>query len=495
MSVNSVFAGRYKLLQRISVSAGIELWKAEDIKTTDIVSLKISAVDSDTFSRAQLLKEFMVLTQIRHPHLLTPLHYDDFESQPYLVFPYTEGYSLKQYNLNNAVLTEDNARKLLLSGTKALAALHESGICHRNIIPSNIYLLNGVFMLGPFKRQSETILSPDVMPYLAPELMNADVDYTVKSDVYSLAAVVYESCTHRFLQKSNLESGQIKLPHQYSESFQQLLAKCLSIQPELRPSLSEIILSLEDAAKPAVSISSVVSNIVAKEPVTPVIENTTVSTVETLVANSANSNITEEPTIKQGDRKKANRMVAVLCILILFLAVYIQLMSSVKVNSNVQVAQNGKQHPKMVIEENVELPSEYLNINSLSPDTNNYDFESEIQNSENSINTEVKRRSVGKLHAFKDADGTYGFKDMKNNVVIMPAYDDVFEFSEGLAAVKVKELWGFIDVKGNWIVKPKYNNPGVFSEGRAKVEENGNVMFINKSGTCIGGCIVVSHLN
>ena len=70
-------------------------------------------------------------------------------------------------------------------------------------------------------------------------------------------------------------------------------------------------------------------------------------------------------------------------------------------------------------------------------------------------------------------------------VVISFKYDDVWDFSEGLVAVKLNGKWGFIDKSGNEVVPLKYDWAGSFSEGLAPVRLNGKYGYINKSGKLV----------
>jgi len=83
---------------------------------------------------------------------------------------------------------------------------------------------------------------------------------------------------------------------------------------------------------------------------------------------------------------------------------------------------------------------------------------------------------------------------MKGEIVIPLIYDDISSFSEGLAAVGIKDdygrtKYGFINGRGTLVVKPEYTSVGNFSEGFASVsdstygdEQSG---FINKKGVKI----------
>jgi len=79
---------------------------------------------------------------------------------------------------------------------------------------------------------------------------------------------------------------------------------------------------------------------------------------------------------------------------------------------------------------------------------------------------------------------------------IVPQFDGVSTFSEGLAAVDVNGKWGFIDNAGNWAIKPKYtvengfdelNQVGelVFVENCLPIKKDGKWGFINRSGEII----------
>ncbi|MCL1975778.1 MAG: WG repeat-containing protein [Firmicutes bacterium] len=93
--------------------------------------------------------------------------------------------------------------------------------------------------------------------------------------------------------------------------------------------------------------------------------------------------------------------------------------------------------------------------------------------------------------------GKWGFIDMTGKEIIIPKYDSVEYFSDGLAAVCIdaeweitsdgdEELisgkWGFIDKAGKEVISPKYDAVESFSRGSAQVKLNGTWIFIDKNG-------------
>ncbi len=64
-------------------------------------------------------------------------------------------------------------------------------------------------------------------------------------------------------------------------------------------------------------------------------------------------------------------------------------------------------------------------------------------------------------------------------------FQEIYQFHEGLAAVKYRNHYGFIDVNGNIMIEPDFDDVGQFSEGRAKVRKNNKWGFINTNGTIV----------
>lgn len=84
----------------------------------------------------------------------------------------------------------------------AMSHAEQIGIIHRDIKPANILFKEGKIkiadwgfsrLLGDGETTSSFIGSP---AYMAPEVLKGD-EYTIKADVWSLGAVLYETLTGR----------------------------------------------------------------------------------------------------------------------------------------------------------------------------------------------------------------------------------------------------------------------------------------------------------
>lgn len=69
--------------------------------------------------------------------------------------------------------------------------------------------------------------------------------------------------------------------------------------------------------------------------------------------------------------------------------------------------------------------------------------------------------------------------------VIKPVFDQVREFSEGLAAVNRLGRWGFVNRAGEQVIKTQYELVGDFSDGLAAVRIGAKWGFIDKAGTFV----------
>ena len=90
--------------------------------------------------------------------------------------------------------------------------------------------------------------------------------------------------------------------------------------------------------------------------------------------------------------------------------------------------------------------------------------------------------SEGLLAAKVDAEAKFGFFSLDGVLRILPRFDDVRPFSEGLAAVKEGGRWFFIGRDGAQVSPASYDYAGSFSEGYAVVKVGGKAGFVDHAG-------------
>jgi hypothetical protein len=78
--------------------------------------------------------------------------------------------------------------------------------------------------------------------------------------------------------------------------------------------------------------------------------------------------------------------------------------------------------------------------------------------------------------------GKWGFIDRLGNWAIPPVYDQADRFREGLAAVKIEAKYGYINQAGKWAIPPRYDAAGCFGHGLAAVKTERQYGFIDAGG-------------
>ena len=196
---------RYELRELLGRGGMASVYLAHDRKHQRTVALKVLRADlAATIGAERFLKEIHIVAQLTHPHIL-PLH-DSGEAGSFLyyVMPFLSGGSLRQQLLEQGRL--DLGRALAVAGpvADALAYAHGMGILHRDVKPENILFSQGHAIVADFgiakavssatdpRQLTRTGFSLGTPGYMSPEQAAGLTDLDVRTDVYSLAAVLYE---------------------------------------------------------------------------------------------------------------------------------------------------------------------------------------------------------------------------------------------------------------------------------------------------------------
>jgi len=139
----------------------------------------------------------------------------------------------------------------------ALQHLHKKHIIHRDLKGGNVFLMqSGYVKLGDFgiakglktsKEKAQTTVGTPY--YLSPEIIN-NKPYDTKSDIWSLGILLYQMMTFKMpFNAQSLPLLSIKInrgvysppPSVYSAELRDILKRCLSQDPEKRPSINDIL--------------------------------------------------------------------------------------------------------------------------------------------------------------------------------------------------------------------------------------------------------------
>jgi len=171
-----------------------------------------------------------------------------------LVFEYCEGGSLRDA-LTQGPLGPRLAAEVVVQVADALRRIHELGLAHGDVKPENIlFTRDSIPKLADFgsaRAIASTVSTkvPFTPGYAAPEHVRGGRPVP-KSDVWSLALVLYEAATGKsFLpldpSEYEKETGNIKKGSPLSvntgdKELDGIIMKCLAVDPEKRPTMLEL---------------------------------------------------------------------------------------------------------------------------------------------------------------------------------------------------------------------------------------------------------------
>ena len=200
---------RYTVERELGRGAAAIVYLATDLKHGRQVALKLLTAPDASVSHHRFLEEIRTTARLHHPHLL-PL-YDSGEVGERLFFsmPYVEAGTLRDRLQRDGKLPVDVALRVTEQVGRALAYAHEQGIVHRDIKPGNIMMSSSgdalvtdfgiAYALGQARRDRTTsegvILGTPT--YMSPEQMLGERDLDGRSDLYSLACVLFEMLSGR----------------------------------------------------------------------------------------------------------------------------------------------------------------------------------------------------------------------------------------------------------------------------------------------------------
>jgi serine/threonine protein kinase/tetratricopeptide (TPR) repeat protein len=207
--LGTALAGRYAIQREIGRGGMATVYLADDLKHGRQVAIKVLRPElTAVLGPERFDREIQIVAGLNHPHIL-PLY--DSGAAPLLWFsmPYVRGESLRQRLVRERQLPIDQAIAIVRQVASALDHAHAHGLIHRDIKPENILLHEGEAMVSDFgialdsgevgKRGSDeadrltgTGITLGTPQYMSPEQGAGERTLDGRSDVYSLACVLYE---------------------------------------------------------------------------------------------------------------------------------------------------------------------------------------------------------------------------------------------------------------------------------------------------------------
>jgi eukaryotic-like serine/threonine-protein kinase len=203
-AITRALADRYLIERELGQGGMATVYLAHDIKHERKVALKVLKPElAAVIGAERFVVEIRTTAALQHPHILPLFDSGSADGFLYYVMPFIDGETLRAKLDRETQLGVDESVRLATDVADALQYAHEQGIIHRDIKPENILLHKGRPMVADFGialalsaaaggRMTETGLSLGTPHYMSPEQATAEKEISARSDVYSLASVLYE---------------------------------------------------------------------------------------------------------------------------------------------------------------------------------------------------------------------------------------------------------------------------------------------------------------
>ncbi len=201
----AIIGERYRIVAMLGRGGMGEVYRAEDLKLTQVVAIKFlpEALSNDASALARFHSEVRVARQVSHPNVCRVFDIGDAQGIPFLTMEYVDGEDISSLIRRIGRLPQDKAVDVSRQICAGLAAAHERGVVHRDLKPANVMLdgagkvrLTDFGLAGIAASIQGAEIRAGTPAYMSPEQL-AGKEVTAKSDIYSLGLVMYEILTGR----------------------------------------------------------------------------------------------------------------------------------------------------------------------------------------------------------------------------------------------------------------------------------------------------------
>jgi len=254
-----VIAGKYRVRTILGRGRGV-LLLGEHLGFEQRVAIRVvSRALTNEVEVAKFRREAKVLAKLGSEHAARIIDVGELDDGSfYLVRQYLEGIDLVAHLRERRTLPIEEAISIVLQATEAVAEAHAHGILVRELAPEHIFLADrspgikggkrvakvidfGTAKLfadpsgaGPQDENTSTAVL-GLSPYSSPEMLRRQQDLDVRTDVWSLGAILYELLTGRAPFGSDMMSLALSIVRDDPTPLRRL-------RPDLPPELESAVL-------------------------------------------------------------------------------------------------------------------------------------------------------------------------------------------------------------------------------------------------------------
>jgi eukaryotic-like serine/threonine-protein kinase len=202
-----VVAGTYRVLGLLGSGSMGEVFEAEHVRLGSRVAMKFlhDGALADPRAVLRFQREARAVAGVRSEHVVRVFDCGELpDGAPYLVMERLFGEDLRSLLARTGALPLLRALRLVTDACQGLAAVHEAGVVHRDLKPANLFVTRHagnaeickILDFGVAKliavdgTQNGSLLG--TLRYMAPEQVEDGAKASTASDIYALAAILYE---------------------------------------------------------------------------------------------------------------------------------------------------------------------------------------------------------------------------------------------------------------------------------------------------------------
>ncbi len=206
--IGRVIKGHYRLIDERGRGSFATVYIVRDLEDNRIYAVKVMHLElsGDGELLARFQREAHILLNLSDPHIVRIFDYGNDNNMHYIVMDYIDGQSLKYYMINEGPLDPLRSINYARQIAEGLEAAYKQGVVHRDIKPQNI-LINSKDMVKitdfglARSRETVTLTQSNVFMgtayYISPEQAESGRSADTRSDLYSVATVLFEMLAGR----------------------------------------------------------------------------------------------------------------------------------------------------------------------------------------------------------------------------------------------------------------------------------------------------------
>lgn len=214
---STFYVGNYKLLKRLGAGDAAAVFKAEQTGTRRNVALKV--LPKELLSNAEAVERFRrevrATASLKHPHIVAAYDAGQLGDIHFLIMEYVGGRDLTAWLEQYGKLPIPWSCEVIRQIADGLEHVHEAGLVHRDINPTNILVTakkDGmpwakILDFGRVRNIGETDGATErltvrgqtlgTQDYISPEQMRNSRDADIRADIFSLGATFFRMLTGR----------------------------------------------------------------------------------------------------------------------------------------------------------------------------------------------------------------------------------------------------------------------------------------------------------